>query len=273
VNGSELNGRNIKALLSKPTKPVYEKNVVFITELPSVVTDTEVQEAFSPHGKVRQIRLQRTETGACRGYGYVEFEDDIAAKLALSLDQKLCIGDKSIRVAASIPMKSHKWAVAPVNKVLKERKKIEASQPRPDTFTVHVSNLSFKTTEESLAAHFNQCGAVEQALVCRKDGKSRGFGFVKFHNDTDAFGALVLNNTKLDGRTISVSQSTRSITQPKPTESTVISESKHKGKGARLNLEKLSNTVEGEAEESVPIEPQKKTNREFRKMLLEGELP
>jgi len=47
-------------------------------------------------------------------------------------------------------------------------------------------------------------------------GQSRGFGFVEFALSEEAFQALSLNNSQLNGRAISVSQSDRPITAKKP---------------------------------------------------------
>lgn len=63
---------------------------------------------------------------------------------------------------------------------------------------LYVGNLPFTTTDADLEEVFGQYGVVESANVItdRETGRSRGFGFVKFENDSDAKTA----QTALDGR-------------------------------------------------------------------------
>ncbi len=72
-----------------------------------------------------------------------------------------------------------------------------------------VGSLAWGTTDETLQAHFAQCGTVASAKVVtdRDSGRSRGFGFVEFDNDAEADAAVEkLNNSDLDGRTITVNE-------------------------------------------------------------------
>ncbi len=70
-----------------------------------------------------------------------------------------------------------------------------------------VGGLSWNTTNESLANAFNQYGETTECKVItdKFTGKSKGFGFVTFSNESDATASLEgLNNQMLDGRTIKV---------------------------------------------------------------------
>lgn len=68
-----------------------------------------------------------------------------------------------------------------------------------------VSNLSFDTTWRELKDHFKQCGDVERADVKFSDGKSRGFGTVRFYKAEDAEAAMkTLNGVELQRRNLEV---------------------------------------------------------------------
>ncbi|MFZ4714237.1 MAG: RNA recognition motif domain-containing protein [Bacteriovoracaceae bacterium] len=70
-----------------------------------------------------------------------------------------------------------------------------------------VGGLSWNTTNETLAAAFNQYGQTTECKVItdKFTGKSKGFGFVTFTSADDASASLEgLNNQMLDGRTIKV---------------------------------------------------------------------
>ena len=72
-----------------------------------------------------------------------------------------------------------------------------------------VGGLSWNTDNDGLHAAFEKYGAVEEAVVIydRDTGRSRGFGFVTFGENSDALDAIdAMNDTTLDGRTIRVNE-------------------------------------------------------------------
>jgi RNA recognition motif-containing protein len=72
---------------------------------------------------------------------------------------------------------------------------------------LYVGNLSFNTTDDSLAQTFAPFGTVGRATVVtdRDTGRSRGFGFVEMANDQEAKAAIsALDGQMVDGRTIQV---------------------------------------------------------------------
>ncbi len=74
---------------------------------------------------------------------------------------------------------------------------------------LYVGNLSYSTTDDSMRAAFAQYGEVTSASVVidKMSGRSRGFGFVEFSNDSDADSAIAAMNGKdLDGRAIVVNE-------------------------------------------------------------------
>ncbi len=72
-----------------------------------------------------------------------------------------------------------------------------------------IGSLAWGTTDDTLQAHFAQCGTVASAKVVtdRDSGRSPRFGFVGVDDDKEADAAIEkLNNSELDGRTITVSE-------------------------------------------------------------------
>jgi len=72
-----------------------------------------------------------------------------------------------------------------------------------------VGSLAYATTDDSLNACFAAIGPVVSAKVItdRDSGRSKGFGFVEFENEDDAKKSIEqLNNTELDGRSITVNE-------------------------------------------------------------------
>jgi RNA recognition motif-containing protein len=72
-----------------------------------------------------------------------------------------------------------------------------------------VGGLSWGTTDQSLRQAFEAFGEVTEARVItdRETGRSRGFGFVSFGDDTQAEEAVRgMDGQELDGRTIRVNE-------------------------------------------------------------------
>jgi cold-inducible RNA-binding protein len=74
---------------------------------------------------------------------------------------------------------------------------------------LYVGNLSYSTNEDELRELFGAYGAVDSVAVItdRDTGRSKGFGFVEFGNDTEAQAAISgLNGKDVGGRALTVSQ-------------------------------------------------------------------
>jgi len=72
-----------------------------------------------------------------------------------------------------------------------------------------VGNISWDTTDESLGEAFGQFGAVEEAVIIKDkfSGRSKGFGFVTYTDDSAADAAIAeMNEKELDGRELTVNE-------------------------------------------------------------------
>ncbi|KAL1979868.1 hypothetical protein VTN96DRAFT_5048 [Rasamsonia emersonii] len=70
-----------------------------------------------------------------------------------------------------------------------------------------IGGLAWHTTDETLRQGFEKYGTIEEAIVVkdRDTNRSRGFGFVRFSNETEAEAAInAMNNQEFDGRVIRV---------------------------------------------------------------------
>jgi len=70
-----------------------------------------------------------------------------------------------------------------------------------------IGGLAWHTDDVTLRTKFEEFGQVEEAIVVkdRDTGRSRGFGFVRFSNESEADTAIAaMNNVEFDGRTIRV---------------------------------------------------------------------
>lgn len=70
-----------------------------------------------------------------------------------------------------------------------------------------IGGLAWHTDDTTLRQKFEEFGQVEEAVVVkdRDTGRSRGFGFVRFAQESEADNAMQnMNNVEFDGRTIRV---------------------------------------------------------------------
>ena len=74
---------------------------------------------------------------------------------------------------------------------------------------LYVGNLPYQTSEEDLRNLFSQYGNVESVAVItdRETGRSKGFGFVEFGDDTEARNAIsALSGQEFGGRALTVNE-------------------------------------------------------------------
>jgi len=73
---------------------------------------------------------------------------------------------------------------------------------------IHVGNLSFDTTEDSLRSLFAQHGSVESAKLMsdRDTGRPRGFAFIEMSNSDATKAIQSLNGRDFEGRALRVSE-------------------------------------------------------------------
>lgn len=74
---------------------------------------------------------------------------------------------------------------------------------------IYVGNLPFRATEDELRDMFSEFGnvATTSIITDRETGRSRGFGFVEFTDDTEAENAIrEMNGKPMQGRPLVVNE-------------------------------------------------------------------
>ena len=74
---------------------------------------------------------------------------------------------------------------------------------------IHIGNLAYAVTDDTLKGIFEQFGVVQSAVVVKDkiSGRSKGFGFVEMASEEEAAAAIEkLNKTPIEGRTVFVSE-------------------------------------------------------------------
>lgn len=76
---------------------------LFVGNLPTDISDEELTELFSAHGRVRSLRLVRDVfSGACRGFGFIEMEGH-EARAAVSALNGIEVRGRQLKVNEERP--------------------------------------------------------------------------------------------------------------------------------------------------------------------------
>ncbi len=197
LDQKEFKGSKLSVMLSAPPgSGEKDKRTVYVNNLTFDVTKERLEKLFEPHGKVADVRIIKDpNTGKAKGYAYVEFATEEAAKAAQTLNKTRFEG----RVIQVLPSVS-------------DRKKRDSVGN-----TAHINNLSYEADEKDLIDYFEgKVGkdCVKKTIVIRDaEGGSQGFGFVEFQTEDQLTQALALKDRMVKGRPVVIRRSTRKITE------------------------------------------------------------
>jgi len=164
---------------------------------------------FSSVGRVKDVRIiTDNKTRRSKGIAYVEFFDVDPVPLALGL-----AGQKLLGVPIIVqPTQAEK------NRAAASSSNLQKGSSGP--MRLYVGSLHFNITEDMLRAIFEPFGKIDhiQLIMDPETGRSKGYGFITFHDSEDAKKALEqLNGFELAGRPMKVGHVTeRSDTSQGP---------------------------------------------------------
>eukprot|EP00746_Dinoflagellata_sp_MGD_P167393 gnl/MRDRNA2_/MRDRNA2_97974_c0_seq1.p1 gnl/MRDRNA2_/MRDRNA2_97974_c0~~gnl/MRDRNA2_/MRDRNA2_97974_c0_seq1.p1 ORF type:complete len:322 (-),score=60.09 gnl/MRDRNA2_/MRDRNA2_97974_c0_seq1:9-974(-) len=162
------------------------KNLVYVSGLSWYTKDDRLCEFFGDCGDVVEAKVfSDKETGRPSGRGIVKFAEPDAAKRALQLDGEALDGRKII---------------------VREYTNDGPRKQDPNRHEVFLASISWSTTAESVAKHFESCGPIVDINIFtdKESGESRGCGKVVFETAEAAQLAFAKNLTELDNWTIAV---------------------------------------------------------------------
>ncbi|KAJ6813542.1 polyadenylate-binding protein 8-like [Iris pallida] len=158
---------------------------IFIQNLDKVIDDKALYDTFSAFRCILSCKVATDQSGQSKGYGFVQFEQEEAAKNAISKLNGILLNGKQVYVGPFL------------------RKQERNNYVEKSIFSnVFVKNLSESTTKEQLEEVFGQYGEISSAVVMREgDEKSKCFGFVNFVKpEDDARSVEELNRKKFDDK-------------------------------------------------------------------------
>ncbi|XP_055690681.1 RNA-binding protein 39 [Lutzomyia longipalpis] len=181
-----------------------DARTVFCMQLSQRIRARDLEEFFSSVGKVRDVRLITcNKTKRFKGIAYIEFKDPESVPLALGLS-----GQKLLGIPISV-----QHTQAEKNRLANAPPAILPKNP-VGPMRLYVGSLHFNITEDMLRGIFEPFGKIDsiQLIMDNDTGRSKGYGFITFHNAEDAKKALEqLNGFELAGRPMKVGNVTERL--------------------------------------------------------------
>lgn len=190
LNYTPLAGRPMRIMWSH-RDPSYRKSGVgniFIKNLDKAIDNKALHDTFSAFGNILSCKVALDSSGQSKGYGFVHFEKEESAKLAIEKVNGMNVEGKKVYVGPFL-------------------RRAERSSDSDAKFTnVYVKNLEESVDEETLSKMFAEFGMVTSAVIMRDEsGASKGFGFVNMETPEQAGDAVdALNGKDIKGKELYV---------------------------------------------------------------------
>ncbi|XP_056360307.1 squamous cell carcinoma antigen recognized by T-cells 3 isoform X2 [Oenanthe melanoleuca] len=165
-----------------------DKVTVFVSNLSYTMAEPEakLRELFGSCGELVEIRAVFNNKGTFRGYCYVQFREEEAARQALALDRTAVEGRPMFVSPCVDKNKNPDFKVFRYSTTLEKHK-------------LFISGLPFSCTKEELEEVCKAHGNVKDIrLVTNRAGKPKGLAYVEYENEAQASQAVL----KMDGLTV-----------------------------------------------------------------------
>lgn len=187
LNHTQLNGKPLRIMWSH-RDPSFRKSGVgniFIKNLDKSIDNKALHDTFSAFGHILSCKVATDANGQSRGYGFVHFEKEEDAQLAISKVNGMMIEDKIVFVGPFVTRTDR-----PAGKELYTN--------------VYIKNLGTEVNDDELLGMVQEFGDLTSAVVMKDDkGNSKGFGFVNFKDADSAAKAVdALNGKDYKGKTL-----------------------------------------------------------------------
>lgn len=162
---------------------------VFIKNLDKSIDNKALYDTFSAFGNILSCKVATDESGSSKGYGFVHYETQEAATMAVTRVNGMLLNGKKVFVGFFVSRK--------------ERSSEEGGAAFTNVFT---KNMPVDWDDEQLKDWFAAAGTIKSAIVMKDaTGKSKGFAFVNYETHEEAAKAIEeLNGKEINGKAVFV---------------------------------------------------------------------
>ncbi|TXT15762.1 hypothetical protein VHUM_00265 [Vanrija humicola] len=203
VNGMLLNDKKVyvghhiskKERQSKVEEQRAQFTNIFVKNLDPEFTQEKLEDLFKPFGEIVSAALGSDESGASKGFAFVNFTSHEAARKAV--DE---LNDKEIDGRKLFVGRAQKRAERDEElRRVHEERRLE-NESKNAGVNLYVKNIDDEWDDDRLRTEFDFAGTITSAKIMRDDkGVSRGFGFVCFSQPDEATRAVQDMNGKMIG--------------------------------------------------------------------------
>jgi len=178
--------------------------MIYVSNLPFTTTDEQLRELFKDFD-IKTAYVAKRRNGRSKGFGFVNLAKEGDQNKAIEkVDGKEFENRKlTAKIAYDDERRNEKGE-------LKEqfKKQLPTKQEGPPSETVvYVSNLPWSFKDEDLKTFFGDLSVKSASVAVRRNGRSKGFGFVEFTTKEDQTKGLAFDQKKIEDRTITVKPS------------------------------------------------------------------
>lgn len=237
MNFDTIKGRPIRIMWSQRDPSLRKSGVgnVFIKNLDKSIDNKALYDTFSAFGNILSCKIVSDEHGS-RGYGFVHFETEEAARNAIEKVNGMLLNGKKVFVG----------------RFMNRRERLEQMGDKMKKFNnVYIKNFGEEIDDEKLKAWFEQFGQIISAKVMTGyDGKGKGFGFVSFEEPEAAERAVdEMNGKDCDSRTLYVGRAQKRAERQaelKDKFDRLKQERMNRYQGVNLYVKNLDDTIDDE---------------------------
>lgn len=191
-----LDTMNFDPILNKPIRIMWSQRDpslrrsgagnIFIKNLDKRIDTKSMYDTFSLFGSILSCKIANDDEGSSRGYGFIHFETEESAQLAIEKVNGMLLDGKKVFVGKFQP------------RAARMREMGEGGR----RFTnVYVKNFGDELDQDKLQELFEKYGSITSITVMTdSEGKSKGFGFVAFEKAEEAEVAVTeMNGYEIPG--------------------------------------------------------------------------
>lgn len=173
LNYSSIKGRACRIMWSQRDPSLRKSGVgnIFVKNLDRSIDNKALYDTFSLFGNILSCKVASDGQGKSKGYGFVHYETEEAAKQAIERVNGMQIGEKTVEV--------HPF-----------QKRLDRPSDGPAFTNLYIRGFPNEWGEEKLTEEFGKFGAITSSTIM-EDMQGRGkFAFVNYDKPEDAQSAI-----------------------------------------------------------------------------------